>query len=124
MKTKSYWEPGMDTPVDCEYLGLEYETDRHCIRVARAYRMVEASCVFDTEWDASERQQSVADASLFNYGELVFYAWKPDASNPDRCKYLEPDMNGKHLLVTKTGTTISARADQIYGVYAAPKDIK
>ena len=124
MITKSYWEPGMDVPVDCEHLGREAKTNRECIRVRNGCKMVESSYVFDTEWDASEWQQVIADESLFNYGTLVYYAWKPDASNPERCKYLQPDMNGKHLLVTKTGATISARADQVYGVYSAPKDIK
>ena len=113
----------MDTPVDCEYLGLEDGTTKACIKLDDKYKMVEPHQVFDTEWDASEKQQEVLDASLFNYGALVFYAWKPDASDPERCKYFGPDMMGKHFLVTKNGAKILARPDQIYGIYASPKSV-
>ncbi len=122
MKDNSYWEPGMDAPIDCEYLGLEVGSTRSCIKIENKYKMVEASCVFDTAWDASERQQEIADVSLFSYGVQVFYAWKPDASKPIRCRYIRPTMEGTHILESiPIGRSLEVNANQIYGVYAKPK---
>ena len=114
----------MKAPVDCEYLGLEDGGTHSCIKVGDKYKMIDPCYIFETEWDASERQQAVADASLFNYGVLVFYAHKPDASDSEKCKYLCPTMKGKHILMTvDRGTLLEVREDQIYGVYAHPKRV-
>ncbi len=121
MSECSYWEPGMDAPIACEYMGLAEGSRKNCIKLNGKYKMVEPSCVFDSEWDALETQQEVEDKSLFNYGAQVFYAEHPEDQHPKRCLYTGPYGKNSHTLKPEYGGSFVCRADQIYGVYAAPK---
>ncbi len=113
-----YWEQSMNAPV--EVIG---ETETVTITIEGKSKSVPVAFIFPNEWDALEWQQKVADQSLFRFGAQVFWAETPQAI-PKQCRYGGPDMKGtgKHILVC-VSHVFSALPNQIYGVYATPKDI-
>ena len=52
----------------------------------------------------------------YTYGTKVIYAWKPDASEPEKCTYVGSTEKGTHILRLKTGKLIEVKDNQIYKV--------
>ncbi len=116
-----YWEHGIDKPVEVDFLGLEEATGQVCIKVNDYCKMINPSGTYDSEAFAIKCQQETLDKRLYNYQVLVFYAATPHDRNPKQCLYIGPGMGSRHILQEVGGERFNATKDQIYGVYATPK---